>query len=145
MNLFPVDIPEENIELVARLRSEILDFRPLRDKIEESEWQTWVYASPGSNEAYGYGPDKEKLIPSGFHHVTKKPSDLPHLICRLIAEGLMGYLGSKGYDTFWPKRPPKVRLRVLNKIPQEVCGRRVRLYRGFDLRPFLDRSTDEQV
>jgi len=137
LNLFPVDIQEESMELVERLRSEVPDFRLLREEIEKNEWQVWVYAPQRSDVAYGYGPDKNKLTSLKFHYVSRKPSELPHLICKVIADGLVEHLRGIGYEVYHPKRPPKVRLQVIDKVPQTVCSGMIHLYQGFDLRPFF--------
>lgn len=135
LNLFPVKISPELLLLVEKSRSEASDVRTIRTRIEENGWRVEVY--PEGKMLYGYGVDSEHLLTLGFEPVQKTLSQCPHLVCHLISSSLMEHFQTTGYQIPDPSSAHKVRLRVFDSSPGKICGGRVDLYQGWDLRAFF--------
>lgn len=129
VNLFPVEICEREFELMAAPRASFQDLRLLREWIKTEHIDVCVYAD--GKTVYGYGPEKDKLETQGFQRASWQFTDVPRLATRIIIEGLVGKLKSKGYEIL----PRKGRWRAYHpKQSTEVAERRIRVYRGYDLR-----------
>ena len=135
LNLFPIEISSELLSLMEKPRSEEPDLRTLRTKIEQEGWNVEIY--PEGPLLYGYGEDEERLSRLGFEPVQKVPSDCPYLVCHLISSGLVAHLQSKGFWLPNPKATHRVRVQIFKGEPIHICGGKVQLYQGWDLRAFF--------
>lgn len=129
VNLFPVEISEREFELMVTPRASFQDLRLLREWIKTEHIDACVYAD--EKTVYGYGPEKDKLETQGFQRASLQFTDVPRLTTRIIIEGLVGKLKSKGYEILRRKG----RWRAYHpKESTEVAERRIRVYLGYDLR-----------
>ena len=140
LNVFPVKVPEEVVQIMVASRASFQDLRSLRQRLTEAGKNAWVYAD--GDTVYGYGPDAAFLESQGFRKVSLRLTEIPRLATRMIIEGLVSVLRQEGYGIL----PRKGRQHVYH--PEEftwaVRGR-VRVHRGYDLRALFwkDIRTDQ--
>lgn len=129
LNVFPVKVPEEVVQILSASRASFQDLRLLRQRLTEAGKNAWVYAD--GDTVYGYGPDAVCLESQGFRRASLRLTEVPRLATRMIIEGLVSVLRQEGYETL----PRKGRQQVYHpeKFKWAVRGR-VRVHRGYDLR-----------
>ena len=135
LNLFPIMISRESLPLMAKPRSDEPDLQTIRTRIAEEGWRAEVY--PEGPMLYGYGKDGKQLLSVGFEPVQKTLGDCPHLVCHLISSGLVAHLQSNGYWLPNPKDTHRIRIRIFRRESTKICGGKVQLYQGWNLRTFF--------
>ncbi len=139
LNVFPVDLPKEAVEMFAAPRSNFQDLRALRTELEGKD--TWVYAV--DETVYGYGPGMQYLRSKGFQPTTVVLSESPKLASRLIMDGLVNLLMIHGYDAI-PRGRGRWQLYHPDQFTELADGN-VRVCRGYDLRSFFWRDLMEDT
>lgn len=140
LNVFPVKVPEELVQIMTASRASFQDLRSLRQRLAEAGKNAWVYAD--GDTVYGYGPDAACLESQGFRKALLRLTEVPRLATRMIIEGLVSVLKQEGYEIL----PRKGRQQVYH--PEEftwAVRRKVRVHQGYELRTLFwkDIHTDQ--
>ncbi|RLG69604.1 MAG: hypothetical protein DRO11_07515 [Methanobacteriota archaeon] len=140
LNVFPVKVPDEAVQVMTASRASFQDLRSLRQRLAEAGKNAWVYAD--GDTVYGYGLDAACLESRGFRKALLRLTEVPRLATRMVIEGLVSVLRREGYEIL----PRKGRQQAYHpeKFTWVVRGR-VRVHRGYDLRALFwkDIHTDQ--
>jgi len=142
VNLFPVQVPDDPIQLMAVDRSRYPDLRLLRDDLQRPGQMAWLYAD--GDKVYGYGRDCDILASRDFVKLEIRLEDAPSLTGRMVLEGFLERINREGYMPVWGKG----RCRTFNwNRYQTTRDGQVRVCHGYDLRSLFlyDANTAKMV
>jgi hypothetical protein len=135
LNLFPVDIPENPIDLIVVERNLYPDLKKLRSELKNS---TKVYAD--GDKVYGYGADVIKLKEKGFKETKISLYKVPRLTGRMILEGFINKVMSDNYEVI----EKKGRCKIFNWNEFKITrDNNVKVFKGFDIRSIFILDSQE--
>lgn len=141
LNVFPVEIPKEPLTVMRAQRSSFPNLHSLRESLKREDIKAEVYAD--RSFVYGYGEGAAGLEAKGFQRSSLKLVEVPKLAARLIVEGLVNALETKGYKAL----PRKGRWQVYQ--PDQftlIAYGNIRVHKGYDLRAlFLKDAYADQL
>jgi hypothetical protein len=137
-NIFPVQIPNETVEVMCASANAYPSLREIREQIRASCCSIRVYRT--KDIVLGYGSDLDWLADKRFQRQSKRLYDHPAWCSRMIVEGLVDLLkrqdyrewAGKGRTTLYEPRP----------FRQAAQGR-LRVFRGYDLRCIYRKEENE--
>jgi hypothetical protein len=135
LNVFPVELPNDEIQVLTVERTLFQDLRQLRDRLKRENKKAWVYAC--GNKVYAYGPEVDALKPDGFERHSLRLIEEPRLATRMIVKGLANTLREERYQILYRKG------RCQAYHPDQfkpIVGGSVRVHRGYDLRALFWRD-----
>lgn len=128
INVFPVRVTEDPVDLLVTNRSNYPDLRSLRRELSSVE-NVWVYAD--EEKLYGYGSNRKILLEKGFGEIKTSLYDLPRLTARIIAESFFDKLSELKYSVV----REKIKTTVFNfNRPYKTQDGKVYVYRGIEVR-----------
>ncbi|GIV89158.1 MAG: hypothetical protein KatS3mg055_1676 [Chloroflexus sp.] len=128
-NIFPVQIPDETVEVMCASTNAYPSLREIREQIRASCRSIRVYRLEGI--VLGYGSDLDWFADKGFERLHKRLYDYPKWCSRMIVEGLVDTLREHGYR----ERVGKGRTTLYEPQPfRQAAQGRLCVFRGYDLR-----------
>lgn len=145
VNLFEVAVLDKDIKIMVADRSQHPVLKELREEIEKTEKEIFVYAPERSDKVYGYGKDMEWLSGKGFKQTTAKLREEPKLAGRMILEGIVRKANELGYSPIFSKDKGRCRLFSETEYKSTSNGN-VRVFIGGDVRVvFLRDPQEDQI
>lgn len=129
VNIFTVQIPNVNVDVMTTKSSNYPDLRKLREEIRGRAFSLRVYRM--DDIILGYGSDLDWLTNKHFEKQQIPLYRYPKWCARMIVEGLTDFLKSKGYQEWLGKG----RIKVYEPQPfRQAAQDRLHVFRGYDLR-----------
>lgn len=132
-NLFEVQVPDYEIQLMVCERKKLPELKTLRNEISKAGKHIFVYALAYSDLVYGYGVDKSWLEAKGFEITSVKLYDEPRLTSRLVLDSFIESARELGYIPSFQGEIGRCKLFNWDKY-QVTSDGNVRIFSGFDVR-----------
>ncbi len=126
LNLFPINIPEDPVNLMVIERNQYPDLRILRSELTNN---IKVYAD--GDKVFGYGANTIILKNKGFNKIEISLYEVPRLTARMILEGFMEKIKRDNYEII----EKKGRFKIFNWNEYKITNdKMVKVFKGFDIR-----------
>jgi len=132
-NLFEVIVPEKEIDIMTDEKIKHPNLKDLRNEIDLTGKEVFIYSLERSEKVYGYGKDMELLSSKGFNRDRINLHVEPRLTGKMILEGVLNKAKEFGYSPIFGKERGRYKLFNWDKY-NTTSNNQVRVYMGYDIR-----------